>query len=109
MDDELEEIAVPVTAEARVYATWNYPAPHWAEITGASARPVYRGRCFKKVYRSFAHAAADARSMRYRNGHRDATVAYWCRRCRGFHVGRPGASQYERIRQIRPDSDLRAA
>lgn len=109
MEDELEEIAVPVDTEVHVYATWNHPAPHWTEVIGANERPAFRGRCLKKVYRTYAHAAADARTMRYRDGHRDATEAYWCRRCRGFHVGRPVGSRHERVFQMRPGSDLRAA
>lgn len=109
MEDVLEDVAVPVVAEIRTYATWNRPAPHWTEIVAANGTLAYRGRCCKKVYRTFAHAAADARTIRYRDDRRDAPEAYWCRRCRGFHVGRPGGSRHERVLQMRPGTDLRAA
>ncbi len=104
-----QELTPENATKVRIFATWNSPAPHWTEVTGENGHPAFRGRCCKKVYRTFTHAAADARTIRYRDGQRDAARAYWCRRCRGFHVGRPGGSRHERVFQIRPGSDLRAA
>jgi hypothetical protein len=104
-----QELTPENATKVRIFATWNSPAPHWTEVTGENGHPAFRGRCRKKVYRTFTHAAADARTIRHRDGQRDAAGAYWCRRCRGFHVGRPGGSRHERVFQIRPGSDLRAA
>ena len=108
MEDESMEVTVPAEAEVRIFATWDRPAPHWHEVTGTNGAPAYRGRCNKKVYRTFTHAAADARRLRIREGHSEAYEAYWCRR-RGFHVGRPGGSRHERVVEMRPLLLIRAA
>jgi hypothetical protein len=104
MNDELVEFEGPVEAAVRDYATWNHPAPHWNEAAGRRGAPAYWGRCAKKVYRTHDHAVADARSINRSQGRRDAASAYWCRRCRGYHVGRPVGTRYERRRS---DPDLR--
>jgi len=95
-DSETLAESAPIEIPAASYAIRDHPTPYWTEVTGHRGTPAYLGRCDKKVYRTHDHSVADARSINRNEGRREAARAYWCRRCRGFHVGRQVGTRRER-------------
>jgi hypothetical protein len=67
---------------------WDVPHPSWRQVSGTRNSPVFIGPCGKKVYRSYTHAASDAKRLRDKQDNTGHPSAYWCVKCRGFHTGR---------------------